>query len=64
MTPKVWLTTSEAAKYLGTTEAGVRNRVYRRQLKAYKFYGRNMFKRDELDRLIESSLRGGKRYGN
>ncbi len=62
MSSKVWLTTSEAAEYLGTTEGGIRNRVYRKQLKAYKFYERNLFKREELDRLIESSQRRFKKW--
>lgn len=54
---KNWLTTGEAAIYLGSTPGGVRNRVYKGQLKPRKLYGRLLFKRDELDRLIETSSR-------
>lgn len=52
---KKWLTTNEAAIYLGSTAGSVRNRVYRGQLTPKKFYGRCLFNKDELDRLIEMS---------
>jgi hypothetical protein len=50
-----YLTTREAAAYVGSTPAGIRNRVYRRQLLPKKFFGRLMFRRADLDRLIEAS---------
>lgn len=54
-----WLTTKEAAEYLGTTPGGIRTRVYRQQLRPHKPFGRNgksYFKREELDRLMESPI--------
>lgn len=56
-----YLNTRDAATYMGTTAAGLRNRVYRRQLYPRKFFGRLMFRRADLDRLIEASNNGGKR---
>lgn len=56
-----YLNTRDAAIYMGTTPAGLRNRVYRRQLYPRKFFGRLMFRRADLDRLIEASNNGGKR---
>lgn len=53
-----WLNTKQAAEYLGTTDGGVRNRVYRGQLAVYKPFGKlglSYFKKSELDRLIETS---------
>lgn len=52
---KKFLTTQEAAIYLGTTPSAIRNRVYRRQLYPNRFFGRLMFRRADLDRLIETS---------
>ena len=56
----VWLTTKAAAKYLSISPAAVRMMVRRKQLEAYKPFGRKMyFKRSDLDRAIESSKKGG-----
>ena len=52
-----WLTTSEAAAYMRTTPGEIRNKVYRGQLQPYKPFGRLLFKRIDLDRLIETSKR-------
>jgi len=52
---KRFLTTREAAIYLGTTDGGIRNRVYRGQLEALRYHGRLMFRLADIDRLIESS---------
>jgi excisionase family DNA binding protein len=55
---KKWLTTGEVAFYLGTSEGAVRNLVYRGVLRPKSFGGRgyrNLFKREELDRIIEAS---------
>jgi excisionase family DNA binding protein len=55
---RVWLTSREAADYLGTTLGGLRNRVYRGHLKPHKPFGRlgrSYFKRMDLDRVMENS---------
>jgi hypothetical protein len=54
----VWLDTRAAAEWMGSTVSGIRNRVYRGQLKPHKPFGRSgrsYFKRTDLDRLMESS---------
>lgn len=53
-----WMTTSEAAEYLRVTPNNLRVMIYRGFLKSYKFNNRHRFKREELDRLIESSNKG------
>jgi hypothetical protein len=63
----IWLTTREAAIYLRKftsdgkpSEGAIRSLVCRGQIKARKFLRRLYFKREELDRLIETSqLVGG-----
>lgn len=63
----IWLTTKEAAIYLRKftssgkpSEGAIRSLVCRGQIKARKFLRRLYFKREELDRLIETSqLVGG-----
>jgi hypothetical protein len=63
----IWLTTEEVAIYLRrTTRDGkpsvgaIRNLIYRGKLRARKFCGKLYFKREEIDRLIETSeLVGG-----
>jgi len=55
---RIWLTTRAAADYLGTSLGGLRNRVYRGQLKPYKpfgYLGRSYFKRTDLDRIMGST---------
>lgn len=62
-----WLTTVQAAIYLGKVRrdgkpsvGAIRNLIYRKKLKAYKFIGRCLISRLELDRLIElSPITGG-----
>jgi len=56
---KPWLTTKEAALYLGISEGAIRNQVWRGQLTSYKRLGRLYINREELDRQIETSRRGG-----
>jgi len=58
----VWLTTKEAAAYLrkftceGIPSCGaIRTMVCRGQLRKRKFSGKLYFRRDELDRLLETS---------
>jgi hypothetical protein len=51
-----WLNSKSAAEYIGTTVGSLRNMVMRQQLSAYKPFGYLLFKKSELDRLIEASL--------
>lgn len=53
----IWLTTNEAAEYLRVSPENIRVLVYRGVIRAYKFNNRNRFKREELNLLIESSLK-------
>jgi excisionase family DNA binding protein len=53
-----WLTTKEAAHYLRTSQGGIRNMVWRGQLYCYKPHGRLLFKKSDLDRVVERSRRG------
>jgi len=55
----IWLGTEEAAKYLRKTTNAIRIAVHRGHLKCYKWRRRLYFKRDELDRLLESSINYG-----
>lgn len=55
---RVWLTSRDAADYLGTSLGGLRNRVYRGQLKPHKPFGRLgrcYYKRMDLDRLLANA---------
>ncbi len=54
----IWMTTNEAAEYLRVTPNNLRTMVYRGVVKTYKLNNRNRFKKEELDKLIESSLKG------
>ncbi len=61
-----WLSASEAASYLrifskdgSPCVARIRNLVNLGRIPFYKPYGRLLFKRSELERLIESSRKGG-----
>jgi excisionase family DNA binding protein len=55
----IWLGTEEAAKYLRKTTNALRIAVHRGQVKCYRWRRRLYFKRDELDRLLESSFVNG-----
>lgn len=56
----IWLSTEETARYLRKSVNAIRVLVYRRILRARKFRRRLYFKKEELDRLIETSqLIGG-----
>ena len=55
----IWLGTEEAAKYLRKTTNALRIAVHRGQVKCYKWRRRLYFKRDDLDRLLESSINYG-----
>lgn len=52
---KDWLTSREAANYLGRTSGAIRNMVYRGQIYPKKFGNRLYFNRRELDRAIGTS---------
>lgn len=54
----IWLNTKEAAEYLRVSPDNIRVLVYRGVIRAYKFNNRSRFKREELSRAIESSLKG------
>lgn len=61
-----WLSAFEAARYLRILSrdgspcvARIRNLVSQGRIPFYKPYGRLLFKRTELKRLIESSRKGG-----
>lgn len=51
-----WLTTEEAATYLRVSVGSVKNLVYRGVLRPRKLGRLNRFKKNELDRLLESSF--------
>lgn len=52
----VWLNSKEAARYLRKTENALRIMVHRGYLAPSKFRSRLYFRREQLDRLLESSL--------
>lgn len=51
---RTWLNTKELAVYLGTSVGSVRNMAWRGQLTSYRFLKVLLFKKTEVDRLIES----------
>ena len=51
----IWLTTKDAAEYLGKTVNAIHLLVARKKIRARKFRNRLYFKRTELDYLIETS---------
>lgn len=51
---RTWLNTKELADYLGTSVGSVRNMVWRGQITAYRFLKILLFKKVEIDRMIES----------
>lgn len=54
-----WMRSEEAARYLRRSVGQIRNMVYRGQIKFRKFNGRLYFKKVDLERAIEFSMRGG-----
>jgi excisionase family DNA binding protein len=55
-----WLTSKEACHYLGFSSVAVlRNLVHQRRIPFYKPFGRLLFKRSELDKLVEATKNGG-----
>jgi excisionase family DNA binding protein len=61
---QIWLTTDEAAQYLRVSPGALRVMVYRGSIKPYKLGRRSRFKREELDKLLESSIKKEIRNGN
>jgi excisionase family DNA binding protein len=53
-----WLNVDEAAAFLRVTPKAIRNMVFRRAIRFSKFGRRLRFKRADLDRLLESSMKG------
>ncbi|MEZ4752726.1 MAG: helix-turn-helix domain-containing protein [Bdellovibrionota bacterium] len=49
---KRWLTTKEAAEYLGTTPKAILNKVHLGELKVYKYGSRNRYLIIDLENLI------------
>lgn len=58
----VWLTTAEAATYLGITDRTLFNLTSRGEVPYYKLGRRNRFLRSELRNLLMQQRRGGS-YG-
>ncbi len=56
-----WMTTQEAAIYLRVTVNNLKVMICRGIVKPYKLNNRNRFRRDDLDYLIKSSLKGTRR---
>lgn len=56
LSEKIWLTTNEAACYLGKSRNALWLLVSRGFLIKRKWQGRLYFKRTEIDRLLETAL--------
>ena len=54
-----WLTTEEAARYLGISVGSIRNMTSRGQLPYRKLLRLNRYKKDELRDLLNRNRRGG-----
>ncbi len=52
-----WLRTKEVARYLGTTVGAVKNLTFRRILVPRKLGRSNYYKKEEIDRMLELSVR-------
>lgn len=63
MITKEWLTSKEAAKYLGLTERSLFNLTSNGKVPYYKFGRRNRYLLEELKALLLSNRRGAV-YGN
>lgn len=60
----IWLNSNEAAQYLRVSTAALRVMIYRGMIRPHKLGRRNRFKKDDLDRLIESPYSKENRYGH
>ena len=56
----IWLNTKEASEYLRISIGSLKNFVYRGVITPRKLGRLNRFRKDELDRLLESSQLGGR----
>ena len=56
-----WLSVSSVAQYLDTTQGSVRNMVYRGQIPYCRMGKRLLFKKSDIDRLLERTRNGGYR---
>lgn len=54
-----YITVSEAADFLRRTVSGVYNLKCRGRIRGYKFGGKLLFKKSELDFCVKSSNKGG-----
>lgn len=52
---KIWLNVREAAVYLGRSVRAIYNLVHKGGLPSYKFGGRLLFNKDDLDKHIEAT---------
>jgi len=62
--PMQWLTTKQAAQYLGITEKALHNLNSLGRIPYFKFGRSNRYLRTALDKLIMTSPRGAKQNGN
>ena len=60
----IWLNSREASEYLRISPENLRVMIYRGYIKPYKLRNRNRFKRSELDKLLESSIKKEGSYGS
>ncbi len=60
----IWLNSNEAAEYLRISPENLRVMIYRGYIKPYKLRNRNRFKRSELDKLLETSIKKEVSRGN
>lgn len=56
---KRWMTTTQAAEYLGTTSGHLRNLTSNGKVIYYKFGRLNRYLKEDLDNLILENKRGG-----
>lgn len=54
-----WMNSEEAARYLRRSVGQIRNMVYRGQIKFRKFNSRLYFRKNDLERAVEFSFKGG-----
>ncbi len=60
----IWLNSCEAAEYLRISPENLRVMIYRGYIRPYKLRNRNRFKRSELDKLLETSIKKEGFYGS
>ena len=58
LSPKEWMTTEEAAIYLGLTPGALRNMTSNGSIPYYKLGRRNRYRSDELRSLLSSKKKG------